>query len=163
MTTSIRYGTDSGKDGKDFFIKATEDLPNTASFGEGTLQRGLEFYTSDGTAFSQIGSFTPSIYSGAKSATTTVTGQSELFATGATKFEAAHVSTSYDLIIGFGNTTAEAEIACSTGTEGKNKFLLLRTGVTGIPVTLRRDIGTYKAVAWLGVGGTVAWLSNQGV
>lgn len=51
----IQYGTAAGSDNKDFFIDATESLPDPKTFGKGTLQRGLEFYTCDGTSFKQSG------------------------------------------------------------------------------------------------------------
>lgn len=50
----IRYGTAAGSDGKDFYLDATEDLPDPKTFGKGTLQRGLEFYTCDGNSFNAV-------------------------------------------------------------------------------------------------------------
>ena len=107
--------------------------------------------------------FTGSIYSGAKTATTTVAGQSELFPTGGEKLQVSHASTTYDLIIGLGNTTAEAEAACSTGVAGDNKHLLLRTGSVDLPVSALIPRKGYKARAWLGVGGTVTTMLTDGV
>lgn len=110
-----------------------------------------------------IGFFTGSIYSGAKTTTTTVTGQSELFPTGSEKLQFSHASTTFDLIIGLGNTVAEAELACSTGVAGDNKHLLLRTGSVDLPASALIPRKGYLARAWLGVGGTVTAMLTDGV
>lgn len=96
------------------------------------------------------GLFTPSIYSGVKSATTIVSGQSEAIATGATKFQAVNGDASNSVIIGLGLTAAEAEANCSAGTAGVNSFIVLAGG------TLTQLLQDYKYIAWLGVGGTVS-------
>lgn len=105
-----------------------------------------------------IGGFIGSIYSGLKSATTTVTGQSEAFATGATKLQITNNDATNSLIIGMGNSAAEAETNCDTGgTAGINKFLLLAKAQSIIAT------GTFTHYAWLGVGGTVEAQITQGV
>lgn len=101
--------------------------------------------------------FTPSIYSGTKSATTTVTGQSEAIATGATKIQIANKDATNGLYIGFGNSSAAAEAACSSGTAGVNRFLILADAVS---LQLTKD---YTHYAWLGIGGTVSARITQGV
>lgn len=103
------------------------------------------------------GSFTPSIYSGAKSATITVTGQSETIATGARKLQAVNKDVTNSAYVGFGLSAAEAEAACSTGIAGRTKFLLLADS------TMLQNIGDYTHYAWLGVGGTVSMRITQGV
>ena len=103
------------------------------------------------------GTFTPSIFSGAKSATTTVTGQSETVAAGAKLLQAVNKDATNSAYIGFGMSNAEAEAACSTGTAGVDKFLLLADS------TMLQFIGGYSHYAWLGVGGTVSMRITQGV
>lgn len=102
-------------------------------------------------------SFTPSIYSGTKSATTTVTGQSEAIATGATKIQIVNKDATNGVYIGFGISAAAAEEACSLGTAGVNKFLILADSIALQVVT------EYTHYAWLGVGGTVSLRITQGV
>ena len=101
--------------------------------------------------------FIPSIYSGLKSATTTVSGQSEAIATGAKKLQVVNKDTTNRLYIGLGTSQATAEAACSSGTAGVDKFLLLADSI--LTVTL----SGYTHYAWLGVGGTVSARVTQGV
>jgi hypothetical protein len=103
------------------------------------------------------GGFTPSIYSGTKSATTTVTGQSEAIATGATKIQVVNKDATNGVYIGFGNSAAEAEAACSSGVAGVSRFLILADSIS---LQLVKDFTHY---AWLGVGGTVSLRITQGV
>jgi hypothetical protein len=70
--TSIRFGTDAGQNGKDIYIEAAEPLPDPKTFGKGTIQRGLEFYTCDGTSFTLVSGGTggyDSLYKGLASKT----------------------------------------------------------------------------------------------
>lgn len=104
-----------------------------------------------------LAQFVPSIYSAVKSATTTVSGQSEAIATGATKIEVVNNDASLTLTIGLGMSTTEAEQACSTGIAGENKFLLLPKG------RLFYHLSDYSHYAWLGVGGIVSTQITQGI
>lgn len=115
-------------------------------------------YCSNGSSWvSSSGNFTPSIYSGLKSATTTVTGQSEAIATGATKLQVINKDATNGAYIGLGSSASAAETACSSGVAGQTKFLLLAEGQAMIPLT------GYSHYAWLGVGGTVSLRVTQGV
>lgn len=54
MSTSIRYGTDAGKDAKDFYFKNIEELPNAVSFGPGTaVVNGVQL-VSNGAIWSSV-------------------------------------------------------------------------------------------------------------
>lgn len=135
------------------------DRPAPEAYGVGVCCAAGELYKSDGVTWTDVGtaSYTPSIYSGLKSATTTVTGQSEAIATGATKLQVVNKDTTNSVYIGFGLSASEAEAACSTGTAGIDKFLLLAEG------QLTVTIGDYTHYAWLGSGGTVSVRITQGV
>ena len=166
MADTINYGTTPDREGKDRYFNTIVELPSAREFGPGLgiIGEPAALKVSNGIEWSPyVGAFTPSIFSGAKTATTTVDDQAELFAEGATRLDVSHMNTTNDLIIGFGRTLAEARTACSSGTAGVDKFLLLKTGLAGMPITLRQFRGAYTAYAWLGVGGTVECLITQGV
>jgi hypothetical protein len=105
----------------------------------------------------KLGSFTPSIFSGTKTATTTVTGQSEAIAVGATKLKVVNKDTTNSLYIGLGTSASAAEAACSSGLSGDTRFLLLAESDALI------YIGNYSHYAWLGATATVSIRINQGV
>lgn len=101
--------------------------------------------------------FVPSIYSGLKSATTTVTGQSEAIATGATKLRVQNTDATNSVYIGLGTSTSTAEINAGSGDSGVTRFLLLPGSIADI------SIDSYTHYAWLGSGGTVSLRVTQGV
>lgn len=135
------------------------DRPAPEAYGVGVCCAAGELYKSDGITWTDVGtaSYTPSIYSGLKSATTTVTGQSEAIATGATKLQVVNKDATNSLYIGLGTSQATAEAACSSGTAGVDKFLLLADSMLTVPIS------DYTYYAWLGVGGTVSTRVTQGV
>ena len=134
------------------------DLPTASEFvGVAQVLESNTLHASDGVSYKVIGTFTPSIYSGLKSATTTVTGQSEAVASGATKLNVVNKDATNSLYVGFGMSTIEAENACSNGSSGVDKFLLLADS------TMLQFISDYSHYAWLGVGGTVSMRITQGV
>jgi hypothetical protein len=101
--------------------------------------------------------FSPSIYSGQKLATTTVTGQSEARATG-TRSLRINVEDGVNYVyIGLGNTAAEAETNCTTGIAGDNRFIIMPATMADI------SMESYKYYAWVGVGGSVYIRITQGV
>jgi len=157
MADNIRYGTTPDVEGKDRYFSSVDHLPSAGEFGPGLAQVGPDLYLSDGVKWLAANGFTPSIYSGSKSATTTVTGQSEAIATGATKIEVVNEDATNSIYIGFGATASAAESACSTGTAGVNRFLILAKG------RMLQPVASYTHYAWLGVGGTVSVRVTQGV
>lgn len=160
MADTIRYGTTTDQEGKDRYFEREADLPGAREFGPGLAIIGdtATLKVSDGEKWSPyIGTFTPSIYSGTKSATTTVTGQSEAVATGATKIQVVNKDATNSAYIGFGMSAAEAEAACSTGIPGTTKFLILADS------SMLQNLGNFTHYAWLGVGGTVSMRVTQGV
>jgi hypothetical protein len=62
--------------------------------------------------------FSPSIYSGEVTATTTVTNQSEIAASGTKKLFIENKSLVNSVYIGLGGNSIEAETNCSTGWAG---------------------------------------------
>ena len=95
--------------------------------------------------------FTPSSYSANKSATTTVSGQSEAVATGARRIRVRNLDgTNYGLVA-FGTSAAEAETNAANG-------VAIEAGaveVLGVPLTATH-------YAWLGDTGTVTLNIQQG-
>lgn len=118
---------------------------------------GIQYVSNGSIIYSLSGEFTPSIYSAAKSATVTVSGQSEAIATGATKLEAVNDDATNSVYIGFGNSAALAEAACSSGVAGVSRFLILPKA------RMHKTVSGYSHYAWLGVGGTVSVRITQGV
>lgn len=159
MADSIRYGTTEDKEAKDRYFANVAQLPTASEFGPGiaVIKEGSRLMISDGESWTTIGAFTPSIYSAPKSATTTVAGQSEAIATGATKLRAINTDATNSVYIGFGMSAILAEAACSSGTAGVDRFLIRASGIADEP------FGAYSHYAWLGDGGTVTVRITQGV
>jgi hypothetical protein len=97
-------------------------------------------------------SFIPSSYSANKSATTTVTGQSEAIATGATRLRITNLDATNYGLVAFGTSAANAETNAANGVavEAGSKETI------GIPA-----LATHYA--WLGNTGTVTLNIIQGV
>ena len=95
--------------------------------------------------------FTPSAYSANKSATTTVTGQSEAIAVGATSLRVRNLDTTNYARIAFGVDAATAEANAATGVA----IEFGQVEILGIP-----DNALYYA--WLGDTGTVLLNIVQG-
>lgn len=96
--------------------------------------------------------FTPSAYSGNKSATTTVTGQSEAIATGATRLRVRNLDATNYGKVAFGTSAANAESNAANG-------VAIEAGqveTLGIPAAATH-------YAWLGDTGTVPLNVTQGV
>lgn len=101
--------------------------------------------------------FIPSIFSATKSATTTVTGQSEAFAQGTTKLQIINNDATNYVKIAFGTSTTDAEMNITTGTSGKNLFIILPKAVAILVIQ------NYTHYAWVGNTGTVSIQAVQGV
>lgn len=137
------------------FYSSVDDFPKVGN--ELCVADGVLYAVSGGVNRSISGTFTPSIYSGIKSASTNVSGQSEAIATGASLIQVANKDATNSVYIGFGMSASSAEAACSSGVAGVNRFLLLADSI------MLQFIGEYTYYAWLGVGGTVSVRITQGV
>ena len=105
-----------------------------------------------GNAFRSDDTFIPSSYSANKTATTTVTGQSEALATGATKLRVFNLDTTNYGLVAFGTSAANAETNAANG-------VAIEAGtkdVIGVPANATH-------YAWLGDTGTVTLNIIQGV
>jgi hypothetical protein len=120
-------------------------------------QTMVDTIESDPTDRLTFNTFVPSIFSGVKSATTTVTGQSEAIAEGTIKIQVTNKDATNGCYIGFGNSASAAEAACSSGTAGINRFLVLADS------QMLQLVNNYSHYAWLGIGGTVSLRISQGV
>ncbi len=107
--------------------------------------------------FGNTQSFIPSIYTATKSATTTVSGQSEAKATGSMVLKVQNLSTTNGVYIGLGQSNIEAESNSSTGSNNITRFLVPQ-GITSYI-----NISDYSYYSWLGNGATVSTILTQGV
>jgi hypothetical protein len=100
--------------------------------------------------------FIASDFSGTKTASTTISGQSEPIVTGVSVIRVENQDTTKYTNIGLGSSATEAEYNASLGTSGVNKF-------TVAPLTID-DISMvgYKYYAWLGITGTTIVKITQG-
>ena len=117
---------------------------------EGVVQSGQR-YSEAGESFTVPREFKPSSYSANKSATTTVTGQSEAIATGASKLRVRNLDATNYGLIAFGTSAGDAETNAANG-------VAIEAGqveTLGIP----KNATHY---AWLGNTGTVALNIIQG-
>lgn len=136
--------------------------PSAMPFGKGvcvevdSVGKPILYYSNGTSWISLSGDFVPSLATGLKSATTTVTSQSEAITANVTKMQTQNTDATNGVIIGLGTSAATAETACSSGTEGVTKFTVLAGGIATIST-----IG-YTHYAWLGVGGTVSARVTQG-
>lgn len=104
-----------------------------------------------GGALRVLSAFTPSSYSANKSATTTVTGQSEAIASGASALRVRNLDATNFGYVAFGTSAANAETNVATG-------VAIEAGaveVLGIPANATH-------YAWLGDTGTVSLNIIQG-
>ncbi len=101
--------------------------------------------------------FSPSIYSAEVLATTLVTGQSEVAATGATKLQVVNQSLVNSVYIGIGGTFLEAESNCSAGWAGSTRHMLL----PNTSAIINLDDCTH--FAWVSSAGTATVKITQGV
>lgn len=92
-----------------------------------------------------------SLFSGDKSATTTVTGQSEKFASAATGLTVVNMDSTNYARIGFGNSNAESEANISSG-------IVVMPGKS-----INTQKGRFTHYAWLGDTGTVLLHITQAV
>lgn len=159
MADAIRYGTTTDQEGKDRYFNRLSDVPPAAEFGPGLaiIKEGPTLKISDGVAWSPVGYvFTPSIYSGEKSATTNGASQVEAVPTGGKKIYALNNDATNSAYIGFGNSEAEAKANRDGGVAGETQFLVLSKS----PM---QQIINYSHYAWIGVGGTVSLQISIGV
>ena len=142
-------------------VPTKTDLPSAADFpGIGLVEDTNQLLRSNGTDWNTeyvACSFIPSIYSGTKSATTTIFGQSEAKATGAMVLKVVNLSTTNGVYIGLGQSNAEAESNISTGTNNIVRFLVPKLATSYI------NISDYSHYSWLGNGATVSTILTQGV
>jgi hypothetical protein len=142
-------------------VPTKTDLPNASDApGIGFVNDYGSLFVSDGTTWGNeyvTSTFIPSIYSGTKSATTTIAGQSEAKATGAKVLKIENQSSTNSVYIGLGQSLSEAETNASTGNNNVTRFLVLPKKISYI------NISNYSFYSWLGNGATVATILTQGV
>jgi hypothetical protein len=101
--------------------------------------------------------FSPSIYSGEVTATTTATNQSEIAASGTKKLYIENKSLVNSVYIGIGGSFAEAETNCSTGWAGSTRHRLLPDTSAYI------NLDGWTHFAWVSLAGTATIKITQGV
>ena len=101
--------------------------------------------------------FKTSIYSGVKSATTSVFEQSEKLASGVRAIRIQNNDTTNPVFIGLGLSNSEAENNAESGIAYVNRFIVLPGDIIDI------GIATETHCAWLGIGDTVSIRVSQGV
>jgi hypothetical protein len=101
--------------------------------------------------------FSPSIYSGEVTATTTVTNQSEIAASGTKKLFIENKSLVNSVYIGLGGNSIEAETNCSTGWAGSIRHRLLPDTSAYI------NLDGCTHFAWVSLAGTATIKITQGV
>lgn len=131
------------------------DRPSASLLGNGTWQIGNSIYTSDGIKYGNpisVKKYVPSSYVAIKSASTTVTGQSEKIASGVNFIYVKNLDATNTVKIGFGTDYTTAEAAAAASTDIAVPFLEFNFPV---PVGMTH-------YSWLGVGGTVSAIIGMG-